>query len=68
MSAVSAQKAIYSRQDHADWVRFWNSVNEQEGRPDKPIEFHWADIFPIRTPAVLRCAIVEPTCVAALCE
>ncbi|KAF2650509.1 protein disulfide [Lophiostoma macrostomum CBS 122681] len=65
-SAASAQKAIYSRQDHADWVRFWNSVNEQEGRPDKAIEFHWADVFPIRTPTVLRCAIVEPACVPFL--
>ncbi|KAF2258642.1 thioredoxin-like protein [Lojkania enalia] len=66
MKAISQQKAVYSRQDHADWVRFWNSVNFQAGGPDKMIEFHWADIFPIRTPTVLRCAIVEPSCVSIL--
>ncbi|KAF2272229.1 thioredoxin-like protein [Westerdykella ornata] len=66
MAAVSAQKAAWSRQDHADWVSFWNAVNEQEGRPDKPINFHWASIFPIRTPTVLRCAMADPNCVPAL--
>lgn len=68
MAAVSAQKAAWSRQDHADWVRFWNVVNEQDGRPDKAIAFHWADIFPIRTPTVLRCALADPTCVEVLCK
>lgn len=68
MAAVSAQKAAWSRQDHADWVKFWNVANEQEGSPDRKIAFHWADIFPIRTPTVLRCALADPTCVEALCK
>jgi len=68
MSAVSQAKAIYMRHDHSDWCRFWNAVNEQEGSPDKPIEFHWADDFPIRTPTVLRVAIVDPTTVPLLCK
>ncbi|ORX95886.1 DSBA-like thioredoxin domain-containing protein [Clohesyomyces aquaticus] len=66
MTAVSKAKTIYMSRDHEDWVRFWNAVNVQEGSPDKSIDFHWADIFPIRTPTVLRCAIVEPRCVATL--
>ncbi|KAF2008691.1 thioredoxin-like protein [Aaosphaeria arxii CBS 175.79] len=66
MAAVSQSKALWSRQDHADWVHYWNSVNEQEGRPDKNIDFHWADIFPIRTPTVLRCAIADPSTVPML--
>lgn len=68
MSAVSTQKALWSRQDHSDWVRFWNAVNAQEGGLDKEIRFHWADIFPIRTPTVLRCAHVDPSCVPLLCQ
>lgn len=67
MSAVSEQKANYSRLDHGDWVRWWNAVNEQNGRPDKPIDFYWADVFPIRTPTVLRAAIAEPDLAAPLC-
>src|SRR5262245_39973081 len=67
MSAVSPAKAMWSRQDHSDWVRYWNAVNLQDGNPDKKIEFHWADIFPIRTPTVLRCVIVDPTTISMLC-
>jgi hypothetical protein len=67
MSAVSQAKLVYMRHDHDDWVKFWNAVNNQEGGPDKPINFYWADIFPIRTPTVLRCAIEEPSGVSALC-
>ncbi|KAF2746874.1 thioredoxin-like protein [Sporormia fimetaria CBS 119925] len=66
MAAVSPQKAAWSRQDHADWVAFWNAVNVQEGNPDKQINFHWADVFPIRTPTVLRCALAEPKCIDVL--
>ncbi|KAF2732026.1 thioredoxin-like protein [Polyplosphaeria fusca] len=66
MAAVSQQKALWSRQDHADWTHFLNARNKQEGSPEKNIDFHWADIFPIRTPTVLRCAIVEPDCAELL--
>ncbi|PVH95211.1 thioredoxin-like protein [Periconia macrospinosa] len=66
MMAVSPTKAIWSRQDHADWVQYWNSVNIQEGSPDKNIDFHWADVFPIRTPTVLRVALAEPATVSLL--
>lgn len=68
MLAVSAAKAAWSRQDHADWTAYWNAVNISEGGMDMPISFHWADIFPIRTPTVLRVAIVEPRTVPLLCK
>ncbi|KAF1840316.1 thioredoxin-like protein [Cucurbitaria berberidis CBS 394.84] len=66
MAAVSPAKALWSRQDHADWSKYWNAVNAQDGEKDKSIDFHWADIFPIRTPTVLRVAIVEPRTVPLL--
>lgn len=68
MSAVSEQKRNYSQLDHQDWCRWWNAINEQEGKPDKPIEFYWADVFPIRTPTVLRAALAEPGLVGPLCK
>src|ERR1700761_3995819 len=67
MAAISEQKRKYSQLDHTDWVRWWNQVNAQEGSPDKNIDFHWADIFPIRTPAVLRAVLAEPKLIGALC-
>lgn len=66
MAAISEQKRKYSQLDHTDWVRWWNQVNKQEGSPDKNIDFHWADIFPIRTPTVLRAVLVEPKLVGPL--
>lgn len=62
MLAVSPAKALWSRQDHADWVRWWNSV----GKTDK-IDFKWADTFPIRTPTVLRVGIAKPETTDLLC-
>lgn len=67
MLAISPAKAVWSRQDHADWTAYWNAVNISEGGDDKHITFHWADVFPIRTPTVLRVAIVEPATVPLLC-
>ncbi|KAF3040380.1 hypothetical protein E8E11_003376 [Didymella keratinophila] len=66
MLAVSPAKAAWSRQDHADWVTYWNAVNASQGSKDKEIAFQWADVFPIRTPTVLRVAIVEPATVPLL--
>jgi 2-hydroxychromene-2-carboxylate isomerase len=68
MLAVSPAKAAWSRQDHKDWVLYWNAVNTSQGNKDKEIAFQWADVFPIRTPTVLRVAIVEPATVPLLCE
>lgn len=68
MLAVSPMKAVWSRQDHADWTVYWNAVSASEGIMDNPIAFHWADVFPIRTPTVLRVAIAEPTTVPLLCK
>ena len=68
MLAVSPTKAAWSRQDHADWIAYWNAVNISEGCTERPITFHWADTFPIRTPTVLRVAIVEPATVPSLCK
>lgn len=67
-SAISEQKRRYMNLDHGDWVRWWNSVNLQQGRGEKEVEFYWADKFPIRTPSLLRVAIVEPGVVDVLCE
>jgi 2-hydroxychromene-2-carboxylate isomerase len=67
MLAVSKAKADWSRRDHEDWCRWWNSVNEQERRQDPAIEFEWAKQFPIRTPTVLRVGIVEEKTVPLLC-
>jgi 2-hydroxychromene-2-carboxylate isomerase len=68
MLAYSEAKRNYSTADHKDWMNWWNAVNVQEGRKDKEIEFHWADVFPIRTPTVLRVGIIEPRAVDVLCE
>lgn len=67
-AAISQTKALWARQDHADWTAWWNAVNVQEGRKDNEIKFYWADQFPIRTPTVLRVAIVEPKTVPLLCK
>jgi hypothetical protein len=56
------------QKDLSDWVRYWNAVNAQTGSNDKPIEFKWPDQFPIRSPTVLRCAMVEPKLTAMLCK
>ncbi|KAL6711684.1 hypothetical protein ACN47E_004618 [Coniothyrium glycines] len=66
MHAVSQAKAAWSRQDHADWTRYWNAVNAQDGSRDGNISFRWADVFPIRTPTVLRVSLVEPKLVSLL--
>ncbi|KAI4682221.1 uncharacterized protein J4E88_005111 [Alternaria novae-zelandiae] len=65
-SAVSPTKAKWSRQDHADWTEYWNAVSAQDG--GRQVKFHWADTFPIRTPTVLRVAIVEPETTKLLFE
>lgn len=67
-AATSKAKMAYSRLDHEDWCRWWNDVNKQNGSPDKNIDFYWADNFPIRTPTVLRTALVEPKLVDVLCR
>ncbi|KAJ4992975.1 dsba family oxidoreductase [Stagonosporopsis vannaccii] len=66
MLSVSPAKAAWSRQDHADWTAYWNAVNASAGCVDPSIAFAWADVFPIRTPTVLRVAIVEPSTVPLL--
>jgi 2-hydroxychromene-2-carboxylate isomerase len=68
MLAISPAKAAWSRQDHADWTAYWNAVNASQGSMSREITFHWADQFPIRTPTVLRIAIVEPAAVPLLCK
>lgn len=68
MAAVSEAKRNYSVLDHRDWCNWWNDINRQNGSPDKNINFYWADIFPIRTPTVLKAVLVEPKLVDVLCE
>ena len=66
MAAVSPAKALWSRQDHADWTEYWNAISRQDG--GREVKFYWADIFPIRTPTVLRVALVEPDTTNLLCK
>jgi 2-hydroxychromene-2-carboxylate isomerase len=68
MLAISEAKAAWSWQDHEDWTKWWNAVNVQGGEKDRAIAFQWAEVFPIRTPTVLRVGIVEPETVGLLCE
>ena len=68
MAAISEQKRNYSKLDHGDWVRWWNAINVQEGKPDKNVDFYWADQFPIRTPTVLKAVLVESKLCDVLCE
>ncbi|KAK5057870.1 hypothetical protein LTR84_011871 [Exophiala bonariae] len=66
MGAISEFKRKYVGLDQGDWVKWWNDINRQNGRPDKNIDFKWADVFPIRTPTVLRAVLVEPRLVDIL--
>jgi hypothetical protein len=66
MLVVSEQKRTYSNQDLRDWVRHWNALNTQE-KTNRPINFRFPDTFPIRSPTLLRCAIVEPSLTPLLC-
>lgn len=68
MGAVSVAKRKYTQLDHSDWCRWWNAINDQNARPDKNIDFYWADNFPIRTPTVLRVVLAESGLVDVLCE
>lgn len=68
MQVISQQKRDYSGLDQTDWIRWWNAINAQTARPDKNIDFYWPDIFPIRTPTALRCALIEPQLTATLCK
>ena len=68
MAAISEAKRKYGKLDHKDWVRWWNDINRQNGLSDKNIDFYWADVFPIRTPTLLRAVLVEPKLVDVLCE
>jgi hypothetical protein len=67
MLTISPQKQAYTRQDQADWVRHWNAINSQEKGLEKPIKLRFPDIFPIRSPVLLRIAMVEPKTIPVLC-
>jgi 2-hydroxychromene-2-carboxylate isomerase len=66
MLALSEQKRKYGNLDMQDWPRYWNAVNTQEQTMDKPIEFRFPDVFPIRSPTLLRCAIVDSSCIPVI--
>jgi 2-hydroxychromene-2-carboxylate isomerase len=67
MAAVSVAKRKWVQQDHADWVAWWSAVALSSRRKDGQVEFQWASVFPIRTPEVLRVAIVELKTIPVLC-
>jgi DSBA-like thioredoxin domain len=66
MLEMSPQKQLYSRQDQLDWQRHWNGLNSQANRPEKPIALQWPDVFPIRSPTLLRLSIVDPNLIPVL--
>ena len=68
MLAMSPQKLAYTRQDQADWVRHWNAINSQQDGSKKAIEFRFPDVFPIRSPTLLRIAMIEPKTIPVLCR
>ncbi|KAI8634543.1 protein disulfide [Xylariaceae sp. FL1651] len=65
---ISEQKRRYNLLDLLDWVKFWSTVDQQEGYSERAIGFRWPDTFPIRSPSLLRCAIANPDCVPVLYE
>lgn len=67
MMALSPQKRAYTRNDQADWVRHWNAINSQQNHPDEPIKLRFPDVFPIRSPLLLRIAMIEPKTIPVLC-
>ncbi|KAI1335474.1 protein disulfide [Xylariaceae sp. FL0016] len=67
-TVVSEQKRQYGLRDLFDWVKFWGAVDEQEGRGERQAQFRWPDNFPIRSPTLLRCAIVNLDCIPVLYE
>ena len=67
MAVISEARRKYTLLDLADWTRHWNAINVQQGSHDKPVELRWPDHFPIRSPTLLRLAILDPDLVPLLC-
>lgn len=67
MLAFSPQKRAYSSKDQSDWIRHWNALNAQAGSPDEEVVLKWPEKFPIRSPMMLRVAIVEPRVIPCIC-
>jgi len=57
--------------DMQDWQNFWRAVDERDGLKETevmPERIRWPDVFPIRSPNLLRCALVDESVVPALCK
>ena len=67
MLAMSPQKRAYSGKDQNDWLRHWNALNAQTGHQDEEITLRFPDQFPIRSPTLLRVAMVEPSTIPVMC-
>jgi hypothetical protein len=67
MLAVSPQKRAYGGKDQTDWIRHWNGLNAQSGTPDERITLRFPDQFPIRSPTLLRVAMVDPRTIPVIC-
>ncbi|KAI0480355.1 thioredoxin-like protein [Xylariaceae sp. FL0804] len=65
---TSAHKRQYSLQDLFDWVAFWNTVDKQQGLTGRSRALHWPDVFPIRSPTLLKCAVADASCIPTLYE
>ncbi|KAH9887531.1 protein disulfide [Xylariomycetidae sp. FL2044] len=64
--ANSEQRRNYDFQDLHDWTNFWNAVDQQEGCSNEPFSIYWTDHFPLRSPTMLRCAVVNPRVIPVL--
>ncbi|KAH7024629.1 thioredoxin-like protein [Microdochium trichocladiopsis] len=67
--AASPQKRAWSSLDMQDWERFWQAVDNQDGLEGKdvmPEPLRWPDVFPIRSPNLSRCALVDEAVVPTL--
>lgn len=70
-TAASKQKREWSNLDMQDWQDFWRAVDERDGLKGSevmPERIRWPDVFPIRSPNLLRCALVDEAVVPVLCK
>jgi hypothetical protein len=66
--AISPQKRAYNDRDQGDWIRHWNALNVQAGSLEKEITLRFPDQFPIRSPTLLRVAIVDARTIPVMCK
>jgi hypothetical protein len=72
MYAMSDNKRKYLMEDMHSWTRLWRAVMKQAGfdahEIDEIVQLNWPDIFPIKSVAALRIAILEPATIDCICK